>query len=84
MTSFDGDNYTSDWPDVVVYRIGPIYASVCTKLDDEATTSFLNEYEPSGISTDWAVSEDEHFHTGQTNPCECHDDPERRHVLFSC
>lgn len=75
---------TSTWPEVVVYSVGPIYASVCTKLDDAETADFVNNLFPLENDLSWAVSDDEHFASGENNPCECHDDKERRHVLFSC
>lgn len=74
----------SNWPDVIVYASGPIYASVCTKLGEESTTDMVNKLFPLEGDLVWEVSEDPNFATGESNPCPCHDDWERQHVLYSC
>lgn len=66
------------------YRVGLIMASACTSLDDKEATKLMNQEHPTGISSQWEVSKDEKFSTGQSNPCECPDKSTHRHVLFEC
>ena len=72
-----------DANDFVVIGVGLCYASVCTKLTDEETTSRLNMEHPTGVGP-WSISEDKTFATGQPNPCPCVEIPGNRHILFSC
>lgn len=67
-----------------VYDVGLCYASVCTRLDDDAATERLNSEHPTGF-TPWQVSTDATFADGSSpNPCPCPDDVRNRHVLFNC
>lgn len=71
---------------VHVYRAGLVHCSVCAPKDlsgpDVARGADLSH--PTGLDHGWSVSSDTHFASGQTNPCQCEDDPERRHWLLSC
>ena len=58
---------------VHVYSNGPIHCSVCvpkawqqSKVERE-----VNLVNPTGISSEWKVSDDKQFKTGEDNPCEC-------------
>lgn len=67
------------------YAIGVCSASVCTSLTDEQATAQLNETNPTGIASPWALSADPTFKTGQLNPRPCDDWPDtHRHILFNC
>lgn len=67
-----------------VIAVGVCYATVCTRLSDEAAAEQLNGLHPTGLDHGWSVCEDTHFASGHTNPCQCPDHEENRHVLFSC
>lgn len=68
-----------------IYSIGLCYCSVCAEKDKsvEEITSELNYQRPTGIASNWQLSED-NFASGAANPCQCHDDPNRLHYLFEC
>lgn len=71
-------------PDFEAYAVGVCTASVCTCLDDEDATAWLNELFPTGIAP-WEIAEDATFRTGQPHPCPCEKSPDtHRHVLFHC
>jgi hypothetical protein len=70
---------------IIVYSEGICYASVCADKEcciDEIT-EFLNLHCPSGIQTDWKLSDDD-FLTGEKNGCPCNKDSDRLHYLFTC
>ena len=70
--------------DFVVYAHGIVHASVCSSLGTEATLARMQAI-PTGIRSSWALSEDETFRTGESNPCRCEDKPETHmHYLFNC
>lgn len=69
--------------DVVAYSVGLCFASVCTALSAAETTAYMHEHHPTGISSQWDIS-DEPFRTGEPNPCPCEDDKSRKHYLFVC
>ena len=67
----------------VVYSCGLCYLSACTDDTDEIVTQTVNNEHPTGIAPPWTIAS-EPFADGTANPCPCNDDPNRRHVLFSC
>ena len=68
-----------------VYSLGIVCASVCTSIrDPEAVAETMNLNHPTGIESDWAVSEDPTFKGGAPNPCQCEDHPGRLHWLLNC
>lgn len=71
---------------VEAYAVGIVCASVCAPRDlpIEQVEDDVNRQHPTGISSRWKLSEDDHFATGQTNPCPCEKDPERQHWLLNC
>lgn len=70
-------------PPIEIYSNGPVYCSICTSLKDageiEAMVNMLNPAK--GLT--WAIV-DEDFRTGESNPCECDEDPGRMHYLLAC
>lgn len=66
-----------------VYAHGLVYASVCTSLPDGAATLRLNWYHPTGVNP-WRIADDQTFAGGESNPTQCPDRPDCRHILFSC
>ena len=65
------------------YSVGLCYASVCTSLSLPETTKRLNLEHPTGISP-WEKA-DEKFRTGESNPCQCNENPQtHKHYLFVC
>ena len=70
-----------------LYSVGLCHASVCAPKDaePEAIVAEANRLHPTGIESQWAVSDDERFQGGETNPCACNDHPtERLHWLLVC
>lgn len=66
-----------------VIATGLCYQSVCVPeaWDHER---ILNNVMPSGTRHGWQISKDHHFHTGETNPCECEQEDGRMHYLLVC
>lgn len=74
----------SESQEFTAYAVGVVHASVCTSLSVTEATERLNTEYPTGISSDWKLS-DEAFASGETNPCACHDFPQtHKHYLFVC
>lgn len=69
---------------VIVYAEGVLVSSVCTSLPPEKMIRKLNRTHPTGIGSKWQISSDPTFRTGQTNPCVCEKDPDRKHYLVEC
>jgi hypothetical protein len=69
-----------------VIAAGLVAMSVCVpeEMPTDEVERLANSTNPTGISSPWSISEDEHFHTGQTNPCQCPDAPGRVHRLLNC
>ena len=71
--------------DFEAYSIGICHASVCSSLTLEETEKQLNQEYPTGIQSQWKLSEDTNFQTGQSNPCPCEQHPKtHKHYLFDC
>ena len=83
--------------DVNVYSMGMFMASVCAPGDMSGAevAAAVNEQDAdslrgvglakhAGNTPQWGVSGDACFRTGQTNPCSCEDDPNRKHWLMEC
>lgn len=71
--------------DFEAYAVGTVSASVCSSLSLEETEKRLNLEHPTGISSDWKLSEDTEFAQGQSNPCPCERNPKtHKHYLFNC
>lgn len=60
--------------------------SVCAPKDTprDEIEAWVNQESPTGISSPWAISEDD-FASGESNPCPCDQQPEERlHYLLNC
>lgn len=71
---------------VVIYTQGLCYASVCAPAEmaaDEVEAEVRRDHD-SGTDGGWRRSIDETFKGGQPNPCQCDQDPGRKHWLFVC
>lgn len=72
---------------VHIYSNGIASCSVCATndLSIKEITEEVNRISPTGISSKWALADDEFF-DGQekTNPCVCELDDNRKHYLFHC
>lgn len=71
---------------VVVYAIGLCTASVCAPSDMpvEDVAASLNRQHPTGITSQWAPSDDETFRQGGPQPGPCNKHADRTHYLFQC
>lgn len=69
-----------------IYGTGIIYSSVCTNIESrERIEELVNIRNPSGISSEWKISKDLKFATGENNPSPCDQKPDtHQHYLMSC
>lgn len=72
--------------DIFFIASGIVCCSVCVPkgMSREVIERKVNEQTPTGIGSRWAVSADQHFATGEANPCICETDTERMHYLLNC
>jgi hypothetical protein len=68
------------------YAIGVLCLSCCApaSMSRKEVKRQVNLAHPTGISSEWDFSSDEHFADGTPNPCACEHDPERMHYLMEC
>ena len=67
---------------LVVYREGLFNTSVCSDLAQEEVVARMAR-RISGTTNGWTLSTNDHFATGQPNPCPCDKNPETHtHYLF--
>ncbi len=72
-------------PDFEIYSEGTIHISVCSSLSPEEIVDRANRDYPSGVTSNWQLSEDKLFASGQPNPCPCEQHPEtHKHYLLNC
>lgn len=72
---------------VSVYNHGLCCLSVCASNSEtkESIVTSVNKSHPTGISSQWTMSEDTHFATGETNPCACNEHTtSHTHYLLEC
>ena len=71
---------------VEVYSLGIVSLSCCASNDltIEEITVKINTYHPTGIDSNWKLSKDKTFASGESNPCQCEQDENRKHYLFNC
>lgn len=69
-----------DHPDVDIYAMGPLSASVCSRLGPEATVQKVNDL--MGGLTSWSLSSDATFATGEAHPKPCERTAGRTHYLL--
>lgn len=69
-----------------VYSSGICQCSVCVPnhFTIEEIEGVVNQENPTGISSLWKVSTDPTFKEGNSNPCPCEKDPDRKHYLMVC
>jgi hypothetical protein len=66
------------------YSVGLVHASVCSELSPEETETRMNAEHPTGIASDWTISE-ETFSDGTPNPAPCNLKPDtHKHYLMVC
>ena len=71
--------------DFEVYSVGLVHSSVCSALTPEETVARANVELPTGIGSQWSLSEEPTFSGGQSNPCPCEENPEtHKHYLLVC
>ena len=72
--------------DFNVYIWGLVHVSICGPKGaaDEQVERAANRLHPTGLEHGWKLSKDPTFSGGQPNPCECDQDPDRRHWLLDC
>jgi hypothetical protein len=73
--------------DITIYGEGIVCCSVCVPKDMslEDIENGVNERKPTGVDSKWHISKDEKFADGiKTNPCECDQNPNRKHYLLNC
>lgn len=72
--------------EVIVYTSGLVSCSACAPADMpiEEVTRLVNLQTPTGISSQWELSDDDEFALGVPMPCVCDQDASRMHYLFNC
>jgi hypothetical protein len=72
--------------EVWVYATGVLTCSVCAPggMEREVVERQVNHKNPTGISAKWQISDQTHFRTGETMPCDCPDATGRKHWLLHC
>jgi hypothetical protein len=74
----------TDQSRVVVYSVGPCYASACVErgTSREVVEAEVNRDQPTGVGP-WRIAQ-ESFADGAPNPHGCETDPGREHYLLQC
>lgn len=71
--------------DFEMYAVGLVCASICTSLPIETAVERANIERPTGIQSNWALSEDKTFADGKPNPLACELKPKtHKHYLLNC
>lgn len=72
-------------PYLEVYSVGLVSMSLCTDIEDtKEIEKVANEKSPSGVSHPWTISDETHFHSGETMPTACNKTEGRKHYLLHC
>lgn len=76
----------TDTSEVTTIAYGIVFLSLCVPADwtKEQIEEAANVLHPTGIQSSWAISDESHFASGQTNPCECERGPSFKHHLLNC
>lgn len=69
-----------------VYAMGLISLSICVPKTwtREEIENFANIKHPTGIESNWVISEDKVFRTGEKIPNQCEDHEKNQHWLMNC
>jgi hypothetical protein len=73
--------------EIEFYGVGLVHLSACAPKDAtaEQIESAANLRHPTGIESQWKLSDAPTFSGGEPNPCPCEQHPaDRRHVLLVC
>lgn len=72
--------------EIFLYAVGGLSMSVCAPavLNAEQVAHAINRHYPCGGDLRWKVADDSHFKGGETNPCQCQEDSDRKHWLLDC
>lgn len=87
MSRINKTSLYSEETDVEVYLyLGIVHCSICCPEDMpiKEVERIVNLLNPTGISSDWEVSQETHFATGHRNPCPCEHDSNKVHRLMVC
>lgn len=69
---------------VDIYSYGLCFASVCSALTLDEVKAAMAAY-PTGVTSQWTLSEDDSFRDGRPHPCPCDAKPATHtHYLFAC
>lgn len=68
---------------IEIYSHGLCFASVCSALPVDEVKRLMAAY-PTGVSSQWTLSDDETFRNGSPHPCPCEAKSTHTHYLFSC
>lgn len=72
---------------VIIYSTGIVAISVCVtnQYSIKQITDEINKLNPTGIKSNWSLSKDKTFKSGELNGCPCDEHPtKRKHYLFNC
>lgn len=72
--------------DIDFYSIGLVCMSCCApkSMTRKQIVELANTEHPTGISSQWEISKDKFFRSGQPMPCVCEHDTTRKHWLLNC
>ena len=72
--------------ELTVYKNALHYCSVCTNVSDcKRIEELTNLKNPTGIKSQWRISENKNFASGKPNPFPCENKPEtHKHYLMAC
>ena len=71
---------------ISIYSFGLVCCSVCVpkEMKQDEIERQVNSQNPTGISTNWRISNDKFFKSGSVNPHICEKDSNRMHYLLNC
>lgn len=71
--------------DFWAYTVGICCMSVCSSLEPKEIIVRANQEHPTGILSNWDISEDKKFASGEEMPCVCNENPKtHKHWLLNC
>lgn len=71
---------------IEIYAKGLVCCSVCASkgLSKGQIEEMVNEENPTGIDSEWKISKDKEFTSGEPMPSQCEHFPDRIHYLLNC